>query len=122
LKIAVSCHLRARFDMHFFSWSRAASPRVQTLLCLWLAWGPGRVRLASSIALVLTGSFLVSFLLAPLYGGTMRHSDGSERVIAGVNSAVAIMVLAAAGLLYILWKTRGNPQTSAQDTGPVSNA
>lgn len=92
-------------------WQLAANSGL-SLLCLWLAWGAGRVRLAAVIGLVLTGSFLFSFLLAPLYGGTMRHSDGSELVVAGVNSAVAIMVLASAGLLSILWATRGR---SAQE-------
>ncbi|MDO9370342.1 MAG: hypothetical protein Q7T68_17380 [Sphingopyxis sp.] len=78
------------------------------IFCLWLAWGRGAIRLAASIGLVLTGSFLTSFLLAPLYAGTMRHSDGSERLVAGINSAVVIMVIVAAGLLYILWRTRGS--------------
>lgn len=95
-------------------WQLAANSGL-SLLCLWLAWGAGRVRLASVIGLVLTGSFLLSFLLAPLYGGTMRHSDGSELMVAGMNSAVAIMLLATAGLIFILWATRGKPQAVAAD-------
>lgn len=95
-------------------WQLAANSGL-SLLCLWLAWGAGRVRLASVIALVLTASFLLSFLLAPLYGGTMRHSDGSELMVAGMNSAVAIMLLATAGLIFILWATRGKPQEVAAD-------
>lgn len=95
-------------------WQLAANSGL-SLLCLWLAWGAGRVRLASGIALVLTASFLLSFLLAPLYGGTMRHSDGTELMVAGMNSAVAIMLLATAGLIFILWATRGKPQDVAAD-------
>lgn len=95
-------------------WQLAANSGL-ALLCLWLAWSRGQVRLAASIGLILTGSFLAAVLLAPLYKGTMRHSDGTERLVAGINSAVAIMVLVAAGLLYIRWKTGRNSPASGPD-------
>lgn len=65
------------------------------LLCLWLIWGRGNLRLAATIAFIVAISFLASHFASPLYGGTMRHSDGSELTLGGVNSAVAIMLLAA---------------------------
>lgn len=77
-------------------------------VCLWLAWGQGRVRLASGLALLVTGGFLASFALASTYGGSMRHTDGSEIAVAGVNAGVLVMVAASMILAAIAWP-RGKP-------------
>lgn len=58
----------------------------------WMVWRQNRLREACLIALLVTTGFLAAHFLSPLYGGTMKHSDGSELVWAGVNSAVVIMV------------------------------
>lgn len=71
-------------------------------LCLWLAWARGATRLASAIALLVTGGFVLALVLAPLYGGTMRHTDGSQLAIGGVNLATAVMALASIGLAWVL--------------------
>lgn len=75
------------------------------LLCLWLAWRRGQTRLAAIIALIVTGGFLVAFALSQFFGGTMRHSDGSEMTVAGVNIAVILMALATVGLVGLIVST-----------------
>ena len=72
------------------------------LLCLWLTWRTDQVRLAALIALVVSAGFLAAYALSPLYGGTMKHSDGSELMIGGINSAVVIMVVTALGQVGVL--------------------
>jgi hypothetical protein len=72
------------------------------LMCLWLTWRTGQVRLAALIALLISAGFLAAYVLSPLYGGTMKHSDGTELSIGGINSAVAIMVAAALGKVGVL--------------------
>lgn len=68
---------------------------------LWLAWARCDMKLASLLGLLVNASFLASVLLAPLYGGTMQHSDGAEIAVGGINVAVAIMVISVVGLLWL---------------------
>ena len=72
------------------------------LMCLWLTWRTDQVRLAALIALVVSAGFLAAYALSPLYGGNMKHSDGSELIIGGINSAVVIMVVTALGQVGVL--------------------
>lgn len=55
---------------------------------LWLAWSRNQVRPAALVGLAVMGGFLASYLLAPAYGGSMLHSDGSERLALGINLGV----------------------------------
>lgn len=87
------------------------------LMCLWLTWRIGQVRLAALIALLVSVGFLAAYVLSPLYGATMKHSDGTELSIGGINSAVAIMVAAALGQVGVLIATA--KQSSTKD---VENA
>ena len=50
----------------------------------WMVWRQNRLREACLIALLVTTGFLAAHFLSPLYGGTMKHSNGSELVWAGV--------------------------------------
>lgn len=84
------------------------------ILCLWLAWARREIRLATAIAAIVVGGFLLALILAPAYGGGMKHSDGTELTVAGMNAAVAVMALAMAGLAFIGWRTReGEPGQAA---------
>lgn len=84
------------------------------ILCLWLAWARREIQLATTIAAIVVGGFLLALILAPAYGGGMKHSDGTELTVAGVNAAVAVMALAMAGLAFIGWRTReGEPGRAA---------
>lgn len=68
---------------------------------IWLAAARKEERLACIVGLIVNVAFLAAVLLAPTYGGTMRHSDGSELAIGGFNIATAIMLVATAGLLAL---------------------
>jgi hypothetical protein len=72
------------------------------LFALWLAWRHGLERIACAIGLLQCLGFLTAFALAPLYGGTMRHPDGTEMAIGGINVAVIVVGLSTIGLLGLL--------------------
>lgn len=80
---------------------------VLAALAIWLAAARNQSRLASLIGLVLNGSFLVAVLLSPVYGGTMRHSDGTELAVGGINLAVVVMAAGTTGLLALFLTDRG---------------
>ncbi|SNC74659.1 hypothetical protein SAMN04487881_2492 [Marinobacter sp. es.048] len=58
-------------------------------VALWLTWFSqnGRAQ-ASLIALLVTGGFLAAFAMQDLYGGSMVHSDGTEKTAFGMNVGV----------------------------------
>ncbi len=70
-------------------------------LAFWLAWFRDQVRMASGLSLIVVGGFLMSFVIRSSYDGSMRHSDGTELTVAGINSAVLVMAIAATVLSYI---------------------
>lgn len=72
------------------------------ILCLWLAWHRSDLRSAAALGLTVVAGFLGAFLLGPTYGGSMKHADGTEIILAGVNAAVIVMLVAAAILGWIL--------------------
>lgn len=58
------------------------------VFCLWRVWVKNDVRLPSLLALLVTGGFMVAYLLRAAYGGSMVHTDGSELALAGINAGV----------------------------------
>jgi hypothetical protein len=72
-------------------------------LCLWLTWGAGQTRLAATILLAITGSFVVAYAASGLYGGSMGQTTSVSLELGGINPAVLVMVVAtvalAAGLI-----------------------
>ncbi len=76
------------------AWQLLANASI-SLLCLWLVWKRSAERLASAIMLAATGSFVVVFIAQATYGGSMKHTDGSELLVAGVNPAFGVMLLAS---------------------------
>jgi len=80
------------------------------MLCLWLIWRCRQVRLPALIAFAISFGFLAAYSLSPLYGGTMRHSDGSELAIGGVNVAVAMMLVATTAIGAVLASTFRTPR------------
>lgn len=73
-------------------------------LSLWLAWTTKHLRIASAVGLLVTMGFLTAFMLSDGYGGSMRHTDGTELALLGVNASVVVMGLATAGLIFV-WAT-----------------
>lgn len=74
-------------------------------LGLWLAARHGAVRIASAIGGTIGAGFLAAVVLAPLYDGTMRHTDGTEIAIGGVNAAVLLMLASTAGFAALFVST-----------------
>lgn len=74
------------------------------LLSLWLVWSRGAVRLASVLAMLVTGGFLLAYAGRAVYGGSMVLSDGTEKMVFGLNLgavgfvAVILMSVAAVAL------------------------
>lgn len=64
------------------------------LFSVWLVWGRDNVRLSSLLTVFVTGGFLLSYWLRASYGGSMVLSDGSEKVIFGVNLGLFAYTLA----------------------------
>ena len=48
----------------------------------------GDVRLPALLTLLVTGGFLTAYLLRSSYGGSMVHSDGSEKLVLGISIGV----------------------------------
>lgn len=55
------------------------------LLSLWLVWVRNNIRLPSILAMLVTGGFLFAYLIRDGYGGSMVLSDGSEKMLLGLN-------------------------------------
>ncbi|MBD9481591.1 hypothetical protein IB229_01295 [Pseudomonas sp. PDM14] len=52
---------------------------------LWLVWLRNEIRLSSLLTLFVTGGFLFAYVLRHGYDGSMVLSDGSEKMIFGIN-------------------------------------
>jgi len=74
------------------------------LFAVSLLWKNRYLMLSLTISFILSSSFVVAFLLQNFYGGTMKHSDGSELLIAGINPAFGILlILSSAMFLLLIW-------------------
>lgn len=58
------------------------------LLCLWLTWSKREYRLSAILSILVTGGFLLAFLLKDFYGGDMRFPDGTEKAVGGINIGI----------------------------------
>ncbi len=67
------------------------------ILCLWLVWSRKEILIPSILSMVITGGFLIAFMLKSSYGGSMKYLDGSEKTLFGLNIGVV-----GFGLAFIL--------------------
>jgi hypothetical protein len=72
------------------------------IFCLWLTWVKRQYRMGIILSLLVTGGFLVAFILRDFYGGDMRYPDGSEKKILGVNIGLFGFGIAFV-LLIVAW-------------------
>ena len=83
-------------DTHVFNQAWVAHARLHEVWQLftntvlgafsfWLLWFRGNLHLPSLLTLFVTGGFLMSYWLRDYYGGSMVHTDGSEKMIFGIN-------------------------------------
>ncbi|MDH0303638.1 MULTISPECIES: hypothetical protein [unclassified Pseudomonas] len=61
---------------------------------VWLVWGRSDLQLASLLTVFVTGGFLLAYWLRDGYGGSMVLSDGSEKMILGLNLGLVAYTLA----------------------------
>ena len=66
------------------------------LLCLWLAWVKGNIRAASTLGIFIMGGFMFAYVTRASYGGSMVLSDGSEKMVLGINLGVFAFTVAIA--------------------------
>ncbi|MNC78258.1 hypothetical protein D3C75_1304240 [compost metagenome] len=57
-------------------------------------WIKDHLKLASLLTLFVTGGFLIAYWLRDGYGGSMVLSDGSEKMILGINLGLFAYTLA----------------------------
>lgn len=77
-----------------------------SVLALILVWRDRAPRIASGLALILCCSFLLAWVSAAMYGGSMLHSDGTQLAVGGVNLAVIVVGALTGGLILGLWRVR----------------
>jgi len=58
------------------------------VLCLWLVWVKKETKISTILSLLITGGFLLAYILQDFYGGSMKYLDGSEKTLLGVNIGV----------------------------------
>ena len=70
------------------------------VFCSWLVWAKKEFRLSTLLSMLVTGAFLLAYLLQDLYGGSMKYLDGSERTLGGINIGVLGFGIAFVLLLF----------------------
>jgi len=70
------------------------------VLCLWLVWFKNETKISAILSLLITGGFLLAYILQDLYGGSMKYLDGSEKTLLGVN--IGVLGFGIAFLLLVI--------------------
>ncbi|MBM3113644.1 hypothetical protein H8F21_27210 [Pseudomonas sp. P66] len=81
---------------------------------VWLVWGKDNLKLASLLTVFVTGGFLMAYWLQDGYGGSMVLTDGSEKMIFGINLglfAYTLAILLAGVAIAIEWRHRMQADT-----------
>lgn len=73
------------------------------LTCLWLVWYKHKIVLPSILGLLVTGGFILAYLLQDFYGGSMKYLDGSEKMILGINLGIFSFGIVFFIFLYTLY-------------------
>lgn len=58
------------------------------LYCIWMLWFRESIRTPALLTTMVTGGFLFAYAIRDGYGGSMLHTDGTERLIFGMNIGV----------------------------------
>tara|TARA_Y100000588_G_C13532068_1_gene618224 strand:+ start:124 stop:534 length:411 start_codon:yes stop_codon:yes gene_type:complete len=69
------------------------------LLCLWMVWVKKETKISAILSLLITGGFLLAYILQNFYGGSMKYLDGSEKTLFGIN--IGVLGFGAAFLLLL---------------------
>lgn len=83
-------------------WQLATNTSL-AVLSLWLTWARNQTRLPNFLATLVTGGFLLAYVIRDWHGGSMALSDGSEKLLLGLNLGAfvfgVIFVLSLIGML-----------------------
>ena len=82
------------------------------ILCLWLVWVKKDTKISTILSLLITGSFLVAYMIQDSYGGSMKYLDGSENRLLGINMGVLVFGIVFIGLLFSLLMNKSTVQKS----------
>lgn len=82
---------------------------------VWLVWIKGDLKLASLLTLFVTGGFLMAYWMRDGYGGSMVLTDGSEKMILGINLGLFAYTLAIllAGIAVAMDRRNRDAQADA---------
>jgi len=80
------------------------------LLSLWLVLIKKETTISAMLSLLITGSFLVAFILKDYYGGSMKYLDGSEKALLGVNIGILGFGIAFIVVLFSLFINKLKPE------------
>ena len=58
------------------------------ILCLWLVLFKKETKIRTILSLLVTGGFIIAYLLKGYYGGSMKYLDGSEKTLIVINIGV----------------------------------
>lgn len=75
------------------------------MLCLWLVWVKKETKFSVILSLLITGGFLLAYILQEFYGGSMKYLDGSEKTLLGINIGVLGFGVSFILLVYVLATT-----------------
>jgi len=73
-----------------------------------LVWVKKETKISTILSLLITGGFLLAYVLQDFYGGSMKYLDGSEKTLLGINIGVLGFGLAFISLLSIMLKNGTN--------------
>lgn len=73
------------------------------LFSFWLVWHKQKIVIPSILGLLITGGFLLAFVIQDLYGGSMKYLDGSEKTLLGINIGVLGFGIVFIIFLYTLY-------------------
>ena len=76
------------------------------LFSLWFGISRAKWHIAAVINLLITLSFIMSYVFRDNYGGSTRYADGSELLINGINPAPVIMLLLTVALISVVFRAR----------------
>ncbi|PXX59548.1 hypothetical protein SAMN05660489_04574 [Pseudomonas sp. LAMO17WK12:I10] len=79
---------------HVFNPAWEPHARLHEVWQLWLVWLKSNLRLSSLLTVFVTGGFLAAYGLQQSYGGSMVLTDGSEKLILGINLGLFAYTLA----------------------------
>lgn len=74
------------------------------IFCLWQVWVKRKIVIPSILGLVVTGGFLMAYVLQNYYGGSMKYLDGSEKTVFGINLGVFGFGIVFIIFLYTLYR------------------